>query len=319
VLRHEKQGIVFYQFTTLGNNGLFSHGVFSRRGGVSRAPWHSLNVGGTVGDDAAAVQANHRRIYNALNLPAAHRATARQVGGHQVACVTAQDAGHIFPATDALVTDVPGVPLVMRFADCLPIVLYDRVQGVAGLVHAGWKGTVHRIVQAAVQTMTQNYGCLPANIRAGIGPGIGPCCYEVGADVIRQVRQELPYPRLLASSRHARLRPTNDENGGAQWSMINGQFSMGERHATRNTQHATQNSKPETRNSKLVVHFHNREHGHAYLDLWEANRVLLAEMDVTQIEVAGLCTACHTDEWFSHRRENGRTGRFAAVVALEQG
>ncbi|NOZ06828.1 MAG: peptidoglycan editing factor PgeF [Chloroflexi bacterium] len=260
VLRCEKQGVVFYQFTMLGNNGLFSHGIFSRRGGVSRPPWHSLNVGRTVGDDAAAVQTNHQRIYNTLNLPAAHRATARQVGGAQVACVTEEDAGYIFPATDALVTNVPGVPLVMRFADCLPIVLYDRVQGVAGLVHAGWKGTVRRIVQAAVQTMTRKYGCLPANIRAGIGPGIGPCCYEVGADVIRLVRQELPYPRLLES----------------------------------------------------------RAHGHAHLDLWEANRVLLAETGVTQIELAGLCTACHTDEWFSHRREHGRTGRFAVVIALEQ-
>ena len=258
VLRRESRGIVYYEFTSLGNSGLLSHGIFSRLGGVSSPPWHSLNVGGGVGDNVAAVQANHRRIYGTLNLPAEHHATARQVGGDRVACVTAREAGHTFPATDALVTNVPGIPLVMRFADCLPIMLYDPVQGVAGLVHAGWKGTVLRIVQAAVQTMAQNYGCLPANIRAGIGPGIGPCCYEVGADVMHLVQQELPYPRLLAQ-----------EDGGV------------------------------------------------HLDLWEANRALLAETGVGQIEIAGLCTACHTEEWFSHRREKGRTGRFAAVLALQ--
>jgi hypothetical protein len=260
VLRVEADGLVYYRFDGLQSGSHLRHGIFTRLGGVSRPPWHSLNVGASVGDDPQAVHENHCRIYRTLALSGERRTTAYQVGGNRVARVSSADVGRIIPGTDALVTDVPGVPLVMRFADCLPLVLYDQIRGVAALVHAGWKGTVSHIAAATVRFMSAHFGTRPADIIAGVGPGIGPCCYEIGPDVIGLVRQNLPFPGLLET-----------EGNGS-------------------------------------VHF----------DLWEANRVLLAQAGVGQIEVAGLCTACHTDEWFSHRAEHGRTGRFAAVVALEE-
>lgn len=255
--RLEDGGVVFYQFAGLQNDRL-RHGIFSRLGGVSQSPWDSLNVGAFVGDDPEAVRINHQRVYRLLDLPPERRATARQIGGARVAHVTRRGVGQTYAGTDSLLTDLPGVPLIMRFADCLPIILHDPVRGVVGIVHAGWKGTVGRIAEATVQSMTGHYGCRPADIRAGIGPGIGPGCYEIGPDVGQLVRQRLPFPGLL------------DPSGN----------------------------------------------GKAHLDLWEANRALLARAGVGKIEIAGICTACDTESWFSHRAEKGRTGRFAAVVAL---
>ncbi len=253
----EDEGVVFYQFAGLQSDHL-RHGVFSRLGGVSQPPWHSLNVGAFVGDDPEAVRINHRRIYRLLDVPPERRATARQAGGTRVAHVTRRGVGQTYAGTDSLLTDLPGVPLIMRFADCLPIILHDPLRGVAGIVHAGWKGTVGRIAEATIKSMSGHYNCRAADIRAGIGPGIGPCCYEIGPDVSQLVRRHLPFPGLLS----------------------------------------------------------HRGNGRAHLDLWEANRALLAQAGVREIEVAGICTACDTESWFSHRAEKGQTGRFAAVVAL---
>jgi len=91
------------------------------------------------------------------------------------------------PDIDAVVTDLPNLPLMTIHADCPPLILFDPVQKVAATVHSGWRGTVGKIGLVAVETMMQKYGCLPANILAGIGPSIGPCCYQVGEPVLTQV------------------------------------------------------------------------------------------------------------------------------------
>jgi YfiH family protein len=254
--------LVYYQFTHLLRHPDLAHGVFTRLGGYSQPPWDSLNTGHTVGDDLEAVRANHELIFEALGVHREDVVSPRQVHGTSVRVVDGRDKGQVCPETDALVTVTPGVVLMLRFADCVPVLLFDPIQGVVGLAHAGWRGTVAGMARSAVQAMVNDLGCLPADILAGVGPSIGPCCYEVGREVVDATR------RAFA-----------DVDG-------------------------------------LLM---PRANGRWHLDLWAANRRQLADAGVQHIEVAGICTACHTDEWFSHRAERGKTGRMGALIGLRKG
>ena len=171
---------IHYRFDALSG---VPHGVFTRHGGVSHGPWASLNVGHTVGDDPAAVAANEARVCAALGVSAARVATARQVHGTDVLRVAAQQAGATVGAADGLVTDASGVALLMRVADCAPVLLYGPDRGVVGIAHAGWRGALGGVAARTARVMIEEYGCDPRALRAGIGPSIGPCCYEVGAEV----------------------------------------------------------------------------------------------------------------------------------------
>lgn len=248
----------YYSFDIFPN--ALTQAVFTRRGGISPAPWSALNVGGTVGDEAARVLENRRRAFAAAGRPLDSAFDVWQVHSAEVAKArAARNPEEDYRRADVILTDRPEVTLFMRFADCVPVLLYDPVQAIVGMVHAGWLGTVRGASRAAVDAMVAEYRSKPADILAGIGPSIGVDHYEVGADVLTQV-----------------------------------------------------NSAFGTAESELV----QRRDGRAYLDLWAANRVQLEQTGVEQIEVAGLCTACHTDDWFSHRAEKGRTGRFGALIAL---
>jgi YfiH family protein len=254
------QSLVYYQFQSLCSHHRVAHGTFTRLGGHSKPPWDSLNIGHSVGDDPVAVDANHQSICRALGFHSETEiASPHQVHGVSVGIVDARDKGTIRPTTDALITQTPGVLLVLRFADCTPIMLYDPRKQVIGLAHAGWRGTVKRIAQATTKAMVNSFACRPVDIIAGIGPAIGPCCYEVGYEVANAASEASP----SASGIMVR-RP------GGRW------------------------------------HF----------DMWMANQHQLEEMGIQQVEMAGICTACHTDEWFSHRAERGQTGRFAAAIGL---
>jgi len=236
------------------------HAVFTRRGGVSPAPWDSLNVGSTVGDDLARVRQNRERAFRALGRDPESLYDVWQVHGAQVAVATAPrraDEPHV--RADAILTDTPSVTLFMRFADCVPILLCDPHKRVVGLVHAGWRGTVQRAAGAAVEAMRKHFGCRPVDIPAGIGPSIGPDHYVVGEEVESQARQ-----------------------------------AFGEQAASLLPQ----------RNGELIF------------DLWAANRLVLEQAGVETIEVAGVCTACHRQDWYSHRAEQGKTGRFGALIGL---
>ena len=260
LLRHRSgNGLVYYRFANLAPYGEVVHGVFTRLGGVSASPFVSLNVGRSVGDDPRAVEANHGLIYQALSISPDDIATAHQVHSSRVAVVGVGERGRAIPGTDALVTGAPGVALMLRFADCVPIALYDPVKRVVGLVHAGWRGTVQGIARRAVLAMVEAYGSRPADIVAGIGPSIGPCCYQIGRNVVQLVREAF-----------------------ADWPSL----------------------------------LRRQGDGSFHFDLWEANRQQLAQVGVGEIEVAGVCTACHNDEFFSHRADGPRTGRFGVVIGL---
>jgi YfiH family protein len=251
-----------YRFAHLLDDAFLAHAVFTRLGGVSRPPYASLNLGGAVGDDPAAVDANHNRVYQALGLCRSHSVTCHLTHSADIFVVTAADRGRVLGQGDGMVTADQDVFLTMRFADCAPVLLHDPVRRAVGLAHAGWRGTVKNVAGAAVYTMVRELGCSPENITAVIGPAIGPCCYEVGEDVIQ----------ALEASIH----------GGAL----------------------------DTANRL----FSRRNGRHAYFDLWEANRQQLVAAGVGRVVTSGLCTACRTDQFFSHRAERGRTGRFGVVI-----
>ncbi len=176
-----------------------AHGLSGRLGGVSKAPCDSLDLALHVGDEPEAVIVNRRRYLTALGLDAARLVTPEQVHGEAIARVTARDAGRgalsyddAIAATDALITDEEDLPLLLCFADCTPILFLDPVRRAVGIAHGGWKGTVRRIAAKTVRRMQDEFGSRVEDILVGIGPSIGPCCYEVGAEVAEQFRAAFP-------------------------------------------------------------------------------------------------------------------------------
>ncbi|HEV3310011.1 MAG TPA: polyphenol oxidase family protein, partial [Chloroflexota bacterium] len=169
------------------------HGVAGRSGGVSEPPFDSLNLSVKAGDEPAAVLANRRLLESHIGDARVRFALGRLRHGNDVVVF---QTGGLIPAlappslgdwpmfdADAAVSDVPGIMLVMTFADCVPVTLYDAEHQACGLAHAGWRGTAKRICSNTVRTMVQAFGTDPSALHVGIGPSIGSCCYTVGADV----------------------------------------------------------------------------------------------------------------------------------------
>jgi hypothetical protein len=234
--------------------------MLTRLGGASQGAFEALNLGGTVGDNPRAVAANHRRVFHNLGIEPDRVVSPHQVHGSAVARVDGSDKSEVIPETDALITDEPGLALLLRFADCVPVLFYDVEHRAVGLAHAGWRGTAAGVVPACVRAMTAAFGTQPRNLWAGIGPAIGPDHYEVGGEVVKAVRATLSNPTGIAERRDGR------------W----------------------------------------------YLDLPGAVAAQLAALDVGRIALSGICTACHTDEWYSHRAEGGKTGRFGVIAWIAE-
>lgn len=164
------------------------HGFTTRLGGVSRGYLASLNLGIHRGDEPENVLKNYEILGNALGFDVRKLVLSHQSHTDTVRVVTAEDAGAgLFgpelEECDALITDTPGLALVVFTADCTPILLHDPVTGAVGAVHAGWRGTAAAIAGKAVAAMAEQFGARPENIRAAIGPNIGDCCFQTDADV----------------------------------------------------------------------------------------------------------------------------------------
>ncbi len=161
----------------------------TRAGGVSPAPYDTLNLGGSVGDDPAHVGENRRRAAAAMGFDLASATLVRQVHGSEVVCAEAADAGRglttsaPIPDADALVTDVRGLALIVGMADCVPVFLAAADGRAIALAHAGWRGVVADVVPRTLRILADRYGVRPAETVAAFGPSIGPCCFEVGTDV----------------------------------------------------------------------------------------------------------------------------------------
>lgn len=182
----------------INDNPSLQVGFTGRAGGISQAPYSSLNLAYHVHDNGADVLQNRKIVAQALGFESNSWICGEQVHGTHIAVVKAEDVGKgfldresAFQNTDGLVTNVPHILLTSFYADCVPLYFFDPIQRVIGLAHAGWKGTVGQIAKAMVTTMQDSYGSTPSDIRAAIGPSIGACCYEVDEHVMTKVRDTL--------------------------------------------------------------------------------------------------------------------------------
>ncbi len=156
-------GVVTYHFAQLAGMPVTAH-VATRHGGVSPAPWSTLNFSIVRGDEPARVAENHMRLAAALGYTRANLVTCTQVHGTGIAKVDGSDAGTKQTGCDGLMTDTLGLPLGLVFGDCVPVLLYDRVRNVLGVVHAGWRGTVNGAAAALLWAMQAGYSTQPGNV-----------------------------------------------------------------------------------------------------------------------------------------------------------
>jgi len=255
---YDRNSLRYYSFDIFDKN--ITQGVFTRHGGVSDVPFHSLNLGGSVGDELSHVAENRIRVFDALGRSPGSIHDVWLVHGTDIVYADAPfslDAPSF--KADIILTDNPEVSLFMRFADCVPLLFHDPMKHVIGIAHAGWMGTVKGVGRMTVKGMNDRYGSRPKDIIVGIGPSISVDKYEVKEDVATPFRNAY----------------VEDVD-------------------------------------KII----QTRDGKTYLDLWKANEIQLRNAGVEQIQVSGICTASNTNDWFSHRAEKGKTGRFGVLMAL---
>jgi purine-nucleoside/S-methyl-5'-thioadenosine phosphorylase / adenosine deaminase len=264
------------------------HGFSTRLGGVSRVyGGHALNLGFTQQDSRAAVERNRRLFLKELDAVSGRSGwplvTLRQIHSdliHRIDRVPEQPL-----AADGMVTDTPGLVLAVLAADCLPIILADRKRRAVGIFHAGWRGTVKRIVEKGVGEMRKHFSSDPRNLVAAIGPGVRACCYEVGEEVRTRFEGQFSY----ASSLFREIKESDP-----------------------------------VREKYPLLFLMARAPGHGelpaklFLDLVEANRRQLLDAGVLakNIDAEAPCTVCHPELLFSFRAEKGVTGRLMGAAGI---
>ena len=275
------------------------HGFSTRIGGRTTV-YHpgepgkfDLNLGFTDSDDRKIVAGNRELLVNAVTEGKGilGLVTLRQIHSTLIRRVQAKDVqGYEMPAVlkgDGLMTDEPGVLLGIQTADCIPVLLADRKQRAVAAFHAGWRGTLARIVENGVGRMRLEFGSRPEDLIASIGPGIGQCCYAVGEEVQQQFESQFLYAPEL-------FREVYDSDP--------------------------------VRKKYPMLFLTARAPGHSdigpstHLDLAEANRrqLLAAGLRKRAVFLTGQCTGCGTDRFFSHRTERGFTGRMMSVIGVAQ-
>jgi YfiH family protein len=187
VVVHQTRSIKYFQFSCFDDQNIY-HAVFTRHGGISPTPWKSLNFGASVGDDVNRVSQNKENALAVLGISAVSVYDVHQVHSSEIVHTqSALPAGEPHIKADAMITNTTGVTLMMRFADCVPILLFDPENRAIGMAHAGWIGTINKIAGKTVQKMQATFGTLPNNLKAAIGPSIGPDHYMVGTDVVEKI------------------------------------------------------------------------------------------------------------------------------------
>ncbi len=184
-------GVITYTFDSLAQWPVCAH-VSTRHGGVSPAPWNTLNFSVMRGDTPERVKENRERLAAALGLDNNKVVRCHQVHGTGIAKVDSGDKGQWQNDTDGLITDTTNLPLTLVFGDCVPILLYDVRQHAIGACHAGWRGTLNGVVTATLWALQAAYDTNPADVLACIGPSIGPQSYQVGQEVVDLAHAKLP-------------------------------------------------------------------------------------------------------------------------------
>ncbi|HVT99130.1 MAG TPA: peptidoglycan editing factor PgeF [Acidobacteriaceae bacterium] len=268
------------------------HGFSTRTGGVTtvyRPDQHAgeLNLGFTQTDTRESVVENRRRFLKALGAPASMKmVTLRQIHSSSVLTVGEHELSESCQG-DGLMTNQPGVLLAIQTADCIPVLVADVKKKAVAAFHAGWRGTVKRIVESGIGKMRVAFRSRPEDLVAAIGPGIAACCYAVG----EEVRSEF----------------------GSQFSYAAELF------------HEVSDTDP-IREKYPMLFLTARAPGHSelgpslHLDLMEANRrqLLDAGLRAEAITVIGDCTRCQNNRYFSYRAEQGFTGRMLSVVGIRR-
>ena len=195
----QKNNFKYITFQNLENTNAVKHCVTTRLGGVSTGIYAELNLSFSRGEAAEKVLQNYDILCNTLNFDKNSFVLCHQTHTTNIRVVTEQDRGmgvtkkSTIKNTDGLVTNIPGIQLVVFCADCVPILLFDPNKKAIAAIHAGWRGTVNGIAKKAIQKMELNYGTHAKDIIAGIGPSIGQCCFQVDEPVVKEFRQKLPF------------------------------------------------------------------------------------------------------------------------------
>ena len=210
MIEKEQDGIRYFQFEQFVANGRLQHALFSRQGGVSPAPYGSLNMSVSVPDDNGNVYQNRARAFGLFNRQNETLVHAHLLHGNAVARVTQRHNGQHAPHVDGIITNELGCGLTMNFADCGSVFLYDPLNHAIGLGHAGWKGAIVDLPGAMVRAMQAEFGSDPTTLLAGLGPCISVKNYEVGAEVITAVNQTFPHPETLLIYKKDAPRPFFD-------------------------------------------------------------------------------------------------------------
>ena len=272
----------------LGKLAWLVHAFSTRHGGVSHAyGGNALNLGFTQNDSRAAVERNRELFLRELGVANGRKSwplvSLRQIHSDLIHCVDRMPEQPL--AGDGMITDTPGLILAVQTADCLPIILVDRKRRAVGVFHAGWRGTVKRIVEKGVGEMRKHFGSDPRDLVVAIGPGIRGCCYEVGEEVRIKFEAQFAYANSL-------FREVKESDPVREKYPLLFLTARAPGH------------------SKLPVRL--------FLDLVEANRRQLLDAGVMakNIDTSAPCTACHTDLLFSFRADKGVTGRLMGVAGI---
>jgi len=194
MIKREKDGVVWFEFENLAAAGV-RHCFSSRIGGVSLGGYSSLNLGLHNGDDKRNVRENFARLCASVGLDGEGVVFSNQVHGVHVEEVSAAfgGMGKVEVDTDGLMTGKRGVGLATYYADCVPLLFFDPIKGVAANSHAGWRGVACNIAAETVRAMKARYNSCPKDILVGIGPSICPKCFEVDEDVAENFQKNLPF------------------------------------------------------------------------------------------------------------------------------
>ena len=265
------------------------YGFSTRVGGCSRVyGGNALNLGFTRHDSRSAVERNHAAFLRQIGAAQDGRpwplVTLRQIHSDLIHCVT--DVPDTQLVGDGLITATPGLLLAIQTADCLPIILVDTKRPAVGVFHAGWRGSVQRIVEKGVGELCRCFGTQPRDLKADIGPGIHSCCYEVSPEVREQFESQFAY----AADLFQEIKESDPIREKYPLQFLS--------------------ARPPGYSHLLKKIF---------LDLVEANRrqLVVAGVPARNISASPLCTACRTDLLFSYRAEKGVTGRMMGVVGIK--
>lgn len=317
-MNEQRQGDVCYlQFEQYQQFPEIIHGIFTRLGGYSTTPSWGLNISTAASNNHDDALRNRLLVLQTLGIEIYPCATIWMVHGAEVTTLTTAEAWEDwhpdwpyrsfsldqsgYPQgtlqwssrpqrkADAMITQQRGIALAISVADCVPLLFYDPVQAAIGLTHAGWRGTARGIAAATIDALSEQFGSQAKDIRVGIGPAIGACCYEVSEQVQKLFHGQAEFTEVPTVPRYRNL---------VRESAV---FSLEQRERSRRGTLAT------------------ASHSGLYLDLWETNRnqLLLAGIVPKHIEVLNICTSCNTDRFFSHRGEQGKAGRFPIILALK--